>query len=100
LDLLLTLPNAALPFARLALGAAPHGRRRRRLLEPGGSGKLDGRTARHEQLRMRLLVQLLLHALQLGQDLLLLDDLLFFAAAFGSSARKKEKYKWIFPVAR
>jgi hypothetical protein len=74
LNLLLPLAHAALSLARLSLGAAPGGRRWRLL---SGSG--------HEQLGLRLLLQLLLDALELGEDLLLLDDLLLLAASLRPS---------------
>jgi hypothetical protein len=70
LDLLLTFAYAPLALSCLALRAAPH------------RGLLAGsqlHTARHEQLGLRLLLQLLLHTLQLSQNLFLLDDLLFLA---------------------
>ena len=75
LNLLLSLAHAALSLARLSLGAAPGGRRR--WLLGGGAG--------HEQLGLRLLLQFLLDTLELGEDLLLLDDLLLLAASLRPS---------------
>jgi hypothetical protein len=79
LNLLLSLAHAALSLARLSLGAAPGGRRWRLL--SGGPG--------HEQLGLRLLLQFLLDALELGEDLLLLDDLLLLAAPLRPSVYRK-----------